>query len=131
MVVRRDVTVSVEALPGGRWQAAHPRVGMWEAGSLPSLHRKVREAVAAKPEMVGRPVVFLYFFGDDGLEFETTHIRGTRAKIEELERGLTPRTEAAARRLVDELKMSARDAGALLGITYQRVQQITGTRPDE
>lgn len=121
----RTLRVKFTGQKDGRWLTKVPKIGVVEAGSLPSLHGKVRTAVHGEPTMADvQRLVIDFEFGDAQLAAETAGIREIRAEIEKLEAGLAERTAAAACKLVYDYGMSARDTAMLLGVSYQRVQQL-------
>jgi hypothetical protein len=113
----------------GNWLADVPSLegAHTYARSLPSLDRAVREVVvlaADLPDDVMPDLVLDYEFrtGDPRIDRDAAHVRRLRAQLAEVE----ALTAASIRALTPEL--SVRDAGALLGVSPQRVSQIARTR---
>ena len=109
----------VPDLPG-----AHP-----DARSLPSLDQAVREVVVlaadlpdeAMPELV---VDYDYHTGDPELDATALEVRRLRLQADDLAATATARTSQVAAQLVAR-GLSVRDVAALLGISPQRVSQLT------
>lgn len=99
------------------------------ARSLPKLDQAVREVVVlaadlpddAMPDLV---LEFEYHTGDASLDATTREIRQLRRHAEEMAAAAATRTSEAAAELVAR-GMSVRDVAALLGISPQRVSQLT------
>jgi hypothetical protein len=99
------------------------------ARNLPALDRAVREVIVlaadlpdqAIPELV---IDYSYHTGDPELDTAAVEVRRLRQQADELAATATARTERAAAQLVSR-GLSVRDAAALLGISPQRVSQLT------
>lgn len=122
VVVTREDGHWLADIPG--LQGAHTY-----ARSLPALDRAVREVIvlaadlpdAAMPELV---IDYDYHTGDPELDTTAMEVRRLRRQADELAATATARTEHAAAQLVAR-GLSVRDAAALLGISPQRVSQLT------
>lgn len=122
------VTVSRE---DGRWLADLPELqgAHTYARSLPTLDQAVREVIVlaadlpdeAMPELV---IDYDYHTGDPELDVAAAEVRRLRQQADELSASVTARTGQAAARLIAR-GLSVRDAAALLGISPQRVSQLT------
>src|SRR6266542_298013 len=99
------------------------------ARSLPSLDQAVREVVVlaadlpdeAMPELV---LDYDYHTGDPELDTTALEVRRLRQEANELAAVATARTGEVAARLV-AWGLSVRDVASLLGISPQRVSQLT------
>jgi predicted RNase H-like HicB family nuclease len=99
------------------------------ARSLPSLEQAVREVVVlaaglpdeAMPELV---LDYDYHTGDSELDAVALEVRRLRRQADDLAAAATARTGQAAAQLVAR-GLSVRDVAALLGISPQRVSQLT------
>jgi hypothetical protein len=99
------------------------------ARSLPALDQSVREVIVlaadlpdeAMPDLV---IDYDYHTGDPELDTTTMEVRRLRREADELAATAAARTGYAAARLVAR-GLSVRDAAALLGISPQRVSQLT------
>lgn len=113
----------------GNWLADVPALegAHTYARSLPSLDRAIREVIVlaadlpdeAMPDLV---LDYEYRTGDPRIDEDATRVRRLRAQLAEVER----LTAASIRALTPEL--SVRDAGALLGVSPQRVSQLARSR---
>ena len=99
------------------------------AHSLPSLDQAVREVVVlaadlpdeAMPELV---LDYDYHTGDPELDATALEVRRLRRQADDLAATAAARTSRAAAQLVAR-GLSVRDVAALLGISPQRVSQLT------
>ena len=99
------------------------------ARSLPTLDQAVREVVVlaadlpdeAMPDLV---LAFEYHTGDASVDATTREVRQLRRQADEITAAAAARTSEAAAELVAR-GMSVRDVAALLGISPQRVSQLT------
>jgi len=99
------------------------------ARNLPTLDQAVREVIVlaadlpdeAMPELV---IDYDYHTGDPELDTTAMEVRRLRRQADELAATAAAQTEQAAIRLVAR-GLSVRDAAALLGISPQRVSQLT------
>ncbi|MGH3905056.1 MAG: helix-turn-helix domain-containing protein [Pseudonocardiaceae bacterium] len=117
----------------GTWLADVPELegAHTYARTLPALDRAVREVVvmaADRPDadMPALQLAYDYRTGDPDIDVTATEIRTLREQADQLAATATARTSAAAALLV-ERGLSVRDVAAILGISPQRVSQITGT----
>jgi predicted RNase H-like HicB family nuclease len=123
-----QVTVSRE---DGQWLADVPELqgAHTYARSLPTLDQSVREVIVlaaglpdeAMPELV---IDYDYHTGDRELDMAAAQVRSLRREADELSAIAAARTAQAAAKLVAR-GLSVRDAAALLGISPQRVSQLT------
>ena len=115
----------------GRWLADVPELqgAHTYARSLPSLDQAVREVVVlaadlpdeAMPELV---LDYDYHTGDPELDATALEVRRLRRQADDLATAAAARTGQVAAQLVAR-GLSVRDVGALLGISPQRVSQLT------
>ena len=115
----------------GRWLADVPELqgAHTYARSLPSLDQAVREVVVlaadlpdeAMPELV---LDYDYHTGDPELDATALEVRRLRRQADDLAATATARTSQVAAQLVAR-GLSVRDVAALLGISPQRVSQLT------
>jgi predicted RNase H-like HicB family nuclease len=115
----------------GHWLADVPDLqgAHTYARSLPGLDQAVREVIVlaadlpdeAMPKLV---IDYDYHTGDPELDSTAMEVRRLRRQADELAAAATAQTEQAAIRLVAR-GLSVRDAAALLGISSQRVSQLT------
>jgi DNA-binding NarL/FixJ family response regulator len=115
----------------GRWladvlslQGAHTY-----ARSLPALDQAVREVVVLAADlpdeaMPGLMLEYEYHTGDASLDAATQEVRQLRRQADEVAATAAARTSEAAVELVAR-GLSVRDVAALLGISPQRVSQLT------
>src|SRR6266487_6589188 len=115
----------------GQWLADVPELhgAHIYARSLPSLDQAVREVVAlaadlpdeAMPQLV---LDYDYHTGDPELDATALRVRRLRRQADDLAATAAARTSRAAAQLVAR-GLSVRDAAAMLGISPQRVSQLT------
>ena len=115
----------------GHWLADVPELqgAHTYARSLPTLDQAVREVIvlaADLPDQVMPELVIDYDYHTGNPELDTTamKVRRLRRQADELAVAAAAQTEQAAIRLVGS-GLSVRDAAALLGISPQRVSQLT------
>ena len=115
----------------GQWLADVPglRGAHTFARSLPSLDQAVREVVvlaADLPDEVMPDLVldYEYHTGDPDLDAAALEVRRLRRQADDLAAAAAARTGEAAGQLVAQ-GLSVRDVAALLGISPQRVSQLT------
>ena len=99
------------------------------ARNLPALDRYVREAIvlgADLPDeaMPDLDIAYEYRTGDPALDAAAADLRARRTDLTVATTALTQDTATHARALVDA-GWSVRDVAALLGISPQRVSQVT------
>lgn len=115
----------------GQWLADVPALpgAHTYARSLPSLDQAVREVVVlaadlpdeAMPELV---LDYDYHTGDPELDVTALEVRRLRRQADDLAATAAARTSEVAAQLVAR-GLSVRDVAALLGISPQRVSQLT------
>jgi DNA-directed RNA polymerase specialized sigma subunit len=115
----------------GHWLADVPGLqgAHTYARSLPALDQSVREVVVLAEELPDEAMPDLeleydYHTGDADLDTTALQVRQLRRQAEELAAAATARTGQAAAELVSR-GLSVRDVAALLGISPQRVSQLT------
>ena len=115
----------------GHWLADVPGLegAHTYARSLPALDQAVREVVvlaAGLPDeaMPGLSMDYDYHTGDPELDTTALEVRRLRREADELAAAATARTGQAAVQLAAR-GLSVRDIAALLGISPQRVSQLT------
>jgi predicted RNase H-like HicB family nuclease len=122
VVVTRDDSHWLADVP--ELQGAHTY-----ARSLPTLDQAVREVIVlaadladeAMPELV---LDYDYHTGDPELDTTALEVRRLRQQADELTAAAAARTGQAAAKLVAR-GLSVRDAAVLLGVSPQRVSQLT------
>lgn len=100
------------------------------ARTLPALVKAVREVVVLAADLPDEAIDMVrldwtFHTGNSLLDEETSRVRALRAEAEHITAQASAQTAAAARRLVDS-GMSVRDAAVLLGVSPQRISQVTG-----
>lgn len=121
---------------GTSWLASVPGVdGVHTyARTLAGLEREVREAIAVVLDLpegadAGLDLTWELHTGDEELDAQATALRLERHRLAQAERELAERTATMARRLRKD-HWSVRDVAALLGVSPQRVSQVSpGHRP--
>jgi len=115
---------------GGQWLADVPTLGGAHtyARSLARLDRSVREVIAMAADlpynaMPNLPLHYSFSTGDPAID-EAGTIRDLRVQAKRLTEEASARTDEAARRLTSR-GVSVRDAAELLGISPQRVAQLS------
>jgi DNA-directed RNA polymerase specialized sigma24 family protein len=115
----------------GNWLADVPGLegAHTYARRLPALNQAVREVVvlaAGLPDedMPGLSLNFDYHTGDPELDTTALEVRRLRREADELAVAATARTSHAVAQLAAR-GLSVRDIAALLGISPQRVSQLT------
>ena len=115
----------------GQWLADVPELpgAHTYARSLPSLDQAVREAVVLAADLPDEALPDLvldydYHTGDPDLDATALEVRRLRRQADELAATAASRTGQAAAQLVAR-GLSVRDVAALLGISPQRVSQLT------
>jgi DNA-directed RNA polymerase specialized sigma24 family protein len=118
----------------GAWLADVPELegAHTYARTLPALDRAVREVIVMA---AGRPdedmpllrLAYDYRTGDPEVDVTAAEVRTLREQADQLAASATVRTSAAAELLVAH-GLSVRDVAAILGISPQRVSQITTRR---
>jgi DNA-directed RNA polymerase specialized sigma subunit len=109
----------VEGVPG-----AHT-----SSRSLATLDRYVREVIvlaADLPDEAEDDLVLEWHYrtGDEEVDAEAERLRQLRAQLDATSRDLNERTGRLARRLVNDRRLSVREAAALLGVSPARVDQL-------
>jgi DNA-binding NarL/FixJ family response regulator len=115
----------------GHWLAEVPSLqgAHTYVRSLPTLDQAVREVVVLAADlpdeaMPDLALEFEYHTGDATLDATTREVRQLRRQADEIAAAAAARTSEAAAELVAR-GMSVRDVAALLGISPQRVSQLT------
>jgi DNA-directed RNA polymerase specialized sigma24 family protein len=115
----------------GHWLADVPELAgaHTNARSLPVLDQAVREVIVLAADlpdeaMPGLVLDYSYDTGDPDLDATALEVRRLRRQADELAAAVTARTAQVAAQLVVR-GLSVRDVAALLGISPQRVSQLT------
>ncbi|MGH3772747.1 MAG: type II toxin-antitoxin system HicB family antitoxin [Pseudonocardiaceae bacterium] len=117
----------------GAWLADVPELegAHTYARTLPALDRAVREVVVMaddRPDedMPALRLAYDYRTGDLVVDAAAAEVRALREQADELAATATARTSATARLLIQR-GFSVRDAAVILGISPQRISQLTST----
>ncbi|WP_328522861.1 type II toxin-antitoxin system HicB family antitoxin [Kribbella sp. NBC_00359] len=117
---------------GDQWLADVPELdgASTYASNLTALDRYVREVVVLAADLPDSAMPDLqldwsYNIGGDQLVEEANALRAERAALAAREEKLEQATRALASKLTSVRGFSVRDTGPLLGISHQRVSQIT------
>lgn len=115
----------------GHWLADVPELegAHTYARSLPALDQAVREVIVLAADlpdeaMPGLVLDYRYDTGDPELDATALEVRRLRRQADELAAAVAVRTGEVAAQLVAR-DLSVRDVAALLGISPQRVSQLT------
>lgn len=115
----------------GHWLAEVPSLlgAHTYARSLPALDQAVREVVVLAADlpdeaMPGLVLEYEYHTGDANLDRTAQEVRQLRRQADEIASAAAARTSEVAAELVAR-GLSVRDVAALLGISPQRVSQLT------
>ncbi|MEO7195649.1 MAG: hypothetical protein ABIZ05_12675 [Pseudonocardiaceae bacterium] len=116
----------------GAWLAEVPELegAHTYTRTLPALDRAVREVVVMADDRPDEDMPMLrlaydYRTGDPVVDAVAAEVRTLREQADELAATATERTSATARLLIQH-GFSVRDAAVILGISPQRVSQLTG-----
>ena len=116
---------------GGHWLADVPGLqgAHTYARSLPALDQAVREVIVLAADlpdeaMPDLTLEYVYNTGDPELDTTTLEVRRLRSQADELAATAAARTGQVAAQLVAR-GLSVRDVASLLGISPQRVSQLT------
>lgn len=124
----REVQIVVTRA-GRRWSATVPAVAGVAASALTldNLFSRIEAGVRTHKRWAPDTAIELvpdYQIGEPDLIAEAQALRALRVEVEENERQLARRTAVAAQKLVNDCGMSTRDAGKVVGVSSQRVQQL-------
>jgi predicted RNase H-like HicB family nuclease len=115
----------------GHWLADVPALegSHTYARSLPALDQAVREVIVLAADLPDEAISelsieYIYNTGDPELDATTLEVRRLRRQADELAAAATARTGQVASQLVAR-GLSVRDVASLLGISPQRVSQLT------
>jgi hypothetical protein len=115
----------------GVWLAEVPGLsgGHTYARTLAALDKAVREVIVLAADLPDEAMDSLrlswdYHTGDDAVDEQTARIRHLRVEADQLSAQASAYTATMAHRLI-ERGMSVRDAATLLGVSPQRVSQLT------
>ncbi|WP_202805963.1 type II toxin-antitoxin system HicB family antitoxin [Actinopolymorpha alba] len=117
---------------GDNWLADVPELqgAHTFARTLPALDRYIREVItlaADLPDEAMPSLVLDWDFrtGDPMIDNDSARVRALRSRAQELAEQVNTSTVDAAQRLVAR-GVSVRDAAILLGVSPQRISQVTG-----
>jgi hypothetical protein len=115
----------------GNWLADVPELvgASTYARTLPALDRSVREVIVLADDlpddaMGGLDLNYEYRTGDPSIDERTAEVRAQRSQAEKLSAQAAADTAATARELVGQ-GVPVRDAAVLLGVSPQRISQMT------
>jgi predicted RNase H-like HicB family nuclease len=125
----RRYTAIFERDESGAWVARIPAIrGCHTHGrTLDQTRSRLREALGLWIDRPEQAVIDEQIRLPAGLKVAVQRSRRTRERSERERENAQEQTRLAAEALVDE-GVSLRDAGELLGLSHQRVQQLVGAR---
>ena len=128
----RSYTVRYEKDPSGWWIVTVPEVQgcLTQGRSLAEGRRRIREALALFVDEAAAARAVLV--DDIRLPARTSavvrKVASARGQLDRVQAEAMKATAAAATLLTRKFGLSVRDAAELLGVSYQRIQQLAGAR---
>ena len=128
----RSFTVRYEKDPSGWWIVTVPEVQgcLTQGRSLAEGRRRIREALALFVDEAAAARAVLV--DDIRLPARTSavvrKVASARGQLDKVQAEAMKATASAATLLTRKLGLSVRDAAELLGVSYQRIQQLAGAR---
>jgi predicted RNase H-like HicB family nuclease len=124
-----EYRVLIERDESGSWLARVPAVpGCHSHGrTLEQVRRRIREALSLWVDEAAEAWLVEDVELPPGVSEGIRRSRDARAQAERARTEAHDCTAEAARMLVRDLRVGLRDAGDLLGLSYQRIQQIVGS----
>ena len=92
--------------------------------TIEEARRRIREALATAVDDADTAALADHVKLPRGIEREVVRAKALRREVEERSAAASAAARKAARALLKEMRLSLRDAGALLGISGQRVQHL-------
>jgi len=121
---RRDETgwwvATIKEVPGCHTQGR----------TIDQARRRIREALSLFVDDSEKAQLLDDIVLPAGARALLNRVRATRKRAEEEATKLQESTTQAAKLLTNDLGVSVRDAGELLGLSHQRVQQLTASKED-
>ena len=116
----------IERDESGAWIGRVPEVpGCHTYGeTLAQLRRRIREALSLYVDDADRAELVEQLSLPRDVRDALRRSEAARRRLEASRRAAGSATSEAARTLVEDLKLGLRDAGELLGLSHQRVQQL-------
>jgi predicted RNase H-like HicB family nuclease len=92
--------------------------------TLEEARRRMREALATAVDDADSAALADHVKLPQAIEREVTRAKALRREVEERSAAASAAARKAARALLKEMRLSVRDAGTLLGMSGQRIQQL-------
>jgi predicted RNase H-like HicB family nuclease len=123
----KSYEVSYQRDETGWWVASIPTVqGCHTQGrTIEEARRRIREALSLFADDADRAELVDRVRLPAGARQAVQRFRRQRERLEQVQADQRAAMEDAARALVEEVGLSVRDAGQLLGLSFQRVQQLS------